>query len=214
MDLILVHLRISSFFSPRHAQVAFGPAFLLCWRLFPAQDPWAPYYAAAIPFAITAKFAAVGLAVIRDPLTVAMLARRGHREEILLGPLHYGVAFVLTTLIFWRQPLVALLPPLFNLCVGDAAAALVGQRYGRHHWPRSSKTIEGSLSFVISSWLCSAAVLFLVQGPSSLGDGVNLRLIALAVVGALTELLAPSDWDNILVWSTSAFGSLLLLNRR
>ncbi len=31
--------------------------------------------------------------------------------------------------------------------VGDAAAALVGRRYGKMHWFKSPKTVEGTLSF-------------------------------------------------------------------
>lgn len=43
------------------------------------------------------------------------------------------------------------------LGIGDALASIVGRRYGRLHWPASSKTIEGSAAFlfsvVFSAWI-------------------------------------------------------------
>jgi len=49
--------------------------------------------------------------------------------------------------------------------VGDAAAALVGRRFGRHRWPGSRRTVEGSLAFFgaalltafFSPFLCGTA---------------------------------------------------------
>lgn len=46
------------------------------------------------------------------------------------------------------------------LGIGDALASIVGRRYGRLHWPASSKTIEGSAAFlfsvVLSAWILRA----------------------------------------------------------
>lgn len=42
---------------------------------------------------------------------------------------------------------------VLTLGVGDALASIVGRRYGRLRWPRSSKTIEGSLAFVLSIYV-------------------------------------------------------------
>lgn len=41
------------------------------------------------------------------------------------------------------------------LGIGDALASVVGKRYGRLHWPKSSKTIEGSLAFLVSVTLAA-----------------------------------------------------------
>lgn len=43
------------------------------------------------------------------------------------------------------------------LGVGDALASIIGRRYGKVHWPGSSKTVEGSAAFcvsiIFSAWL-------------------------------------------------------------
>ena len=43
---------------------------------------------------------------------------------------------------------------LLSLGVFDTAACILGSRFGRHHWPHSRKTIEGSLGGFIATWLC------------------------------------------------------------
>lgn len=44
---------------------------------------------------------------------------------------------------------------VLTLGVGDALASIVGRRYGRSRWPGSSKTLEGSLAFVLSIFATS-----------------------------------------------------------
>lgn len=47
------------------------------------------------------------------------------------------------------------------LGIGDALASVVGRRYGKVHWPRSSKTIEGSAAFmssvILAAWVLRLA---------------------------------------------------------
>ncbi|TPX35097.1 hypothetical protein SmJEL517_g02479 [Synchytrium microbalum] len=40
------------------------------------------------------------------------------------------------------------------LGVGDSLAAIIGQRHGRHRWPHSRKTVEGTAVFIVSVFLC------------------------------------------------------------
>lgn len=44
---------------------------------------------------------------------------------------------------------------VLTLGVGDALASIVGRRYGKSRWPASSKTLEGSLSFMTSIFIAS-----------------------------------------------------------
>lgn len=43
-----------------------------------------------------------------------------------------------------------LLSGIITLGVGDTAASVVGTLYGRHHWPRTRKTIEGTFGAVVA----------------------------------------------------------------
>jgi dolichol kinase len=54
-----------------------------------------------------------------------------------------------TTTIFRLLPHVGILV----LGVGDAAGAVVGVYWGRHHWPQSRRTMEGSLAMFVTMYL-------------------------------------------------------------
>ena len=83
--------------------------------------------------------------------------------------------------------------------VADGAAAVVGQRWGRKFWGKSSKTLEGSLAFLI------AALVVVVVFP-----GINLWIGAAASVCAcLAELLPGPFNDNLRVPLISACVVLL-----
>jgi len=72
--------------------------------------------------------------------------------------------------------------------VGDAAAAVVGRRFGRHRWPGSRRTIEGSLAFF------GAALLTALFFPIPLLHGVLAALLATAL-----EVLPLPLNDNLRV---------------
>lgn len=42
---------------------------------------------------------------------------------------------------------------LLSLGVFDTTACILGNRFGKHHWPRCRKTLEGSLGGFIAAWL-------------------------------------------------------------
>ncbi|KDN39447.1 hypothetical protein K437DRAFT_239479 [Tilletiaria anomala UBC 951] len=52
------------------------------------------------------------------------------------------------------------------LGVGDALASVIGRRYGRLHWPFSSKTVEGSAAFISSIYFCGLALQRLAPSDS------------------------------------------------
>ncbi|PWN19007.1 hypothetical protein BCV69DRAFT_288207 [Microstroma glucosiphilum] len=82
------------------------------------------------------------------------------------------------------------------LGIGDALASIVGRRYGRLHWPASSKTIEGSAAFlssvVFSAWFLRVigwcqdfsllrytgvvSILCLIEGVSEQNDNLILPI--------------------------------------
>jgi len=103
-----------------------GPIFVLCWLLFP-DTLTSRFLAALIPLAITAQFALVGLGVVKDQAAVDAMSRTGQREEILRGPLFYGIVFVVLTLVYWRDSLIGIVA-LMLLCGGDGLADIVGKR--------------------------------------------------------------------------------------
>lgn len=152
-----------------------------------------------MPLTLTVKFAAIGLGLLKDERAVATMSRSGDCRELLRGPLLYGIVFVAATVLAFRELVAAV--ALISLCFGDAAAEIVGRRYGstaKLPWsPR--KSYAGSAGFVLvsSAAMIAFAVLFVQWGFAT---DVPLQPILLAsAVGALVESLPMLEVDNILV---------------
>ncbi len=88
----------------------------------------------------------------------------------------------------WLFPLDVAVPVLCAALIADAAAALVGRRFGRHAWGTHGRTVEGSAAFVVS-----AAVVLAGFGTAALPLG------GAALVGAMLEALPLPLNDNIVV---------------
>lgn len=73
--------------------------------------------------------------------------------------------------------------------VADAAAALAGRRLGRHRWPGTEHTVEGSIAFAVT-----ATIALGILG----GFPIGIMLLA-ALVGAVVEIFPRPFNDNIQV---------------
>ena len=128
-----------------------GPVFLLCWPLYNSSNLISGVLAALAPLSITLVFTLIGLGYIKDETTVNSMSRSGRRQELLKGPLAYGLSISLLTIFFWRD-LTALIP-IICLCGGDGFADIIGRRFGKGNtipWsPR--KSFAGSSGFIFGS---------------------------------------------------------------
>lgn len=118
-------------------------------------------------------------------------------ERTTLGELYFPIAIAL---LFWlsrgQDPLLFVIPVLM-LTFGDATSALVGKRYGMTPYEGASKSLEGSIAFLVVAFLCVHVPLLLW---SSLGRAESL-LIA-ATLALLVMLLEGSAWrglDNLFI---------------
>lgn len=81
--------------------------------------------------------------------------------------------------------------------LGDAAAALVGRKFGKRRWPLSHKTIEGSIAFFIIGAACLTLFnflpwyfVFLVSGlamllevmPIPINDNVHVPILTACAI--------------------------------
>jgi len=119
------------------------------------------------------------------------LMRRAEQPPVGSGIVLNGATWVLLSavllLVVFPARVGALALALFM--VADAAAALVGRRYGRTSWRISTRTLEGSAAFV-GVGLCLVAVMPTLSFAA--GAGV-------VGVGALTEALPRPFNDNLRV---------------
>ncbi len=209
--LALAWLRINDFsahkgwiggpLSRKIIHIGTGPLFVITWLLF-GPGPEARFLAALIPFAITVQFALVGLGVIRDPAAVAAMSRTGERREILRGPLYYGLAFVVLTLIFWKESPLGIIA-LMLLCGGDGLADVIGKRVPSRCLPWSpGKSLAGSLAMFLGGWGLSAAVLGVYTAAGLFGGHLGPflpGLFLIALLATLVESLPVRDLDNLTV---------------
>lgn len=110
------------------------------------------------------------------------------------------------TLLTLLVPIRIAVPVLTMTMLSDAAAALVGRRFGRHSWGTLSKTVEGSGAFVGTGLVVILSFPSLAPGPA----------IASVVVAAIVEALPIPVNDNIRVPLAAAAvlmtGNALLYN--
>lgn len=117
-----------------------------------------------------------------------------------------GATWVLVTatLLVALFPVSIAVPAFAMFMVSDAAAALIGRRYGRIHWGQSSRTVEGSVAFLVAGTgvmslfptvpfgigvVCAAAGSGAEAMPRPLNDNVRVPLVTAAVLTALEVLL-------------------------
>ncbi len=117
-----------------------------------------------------------------------------------IGTTYFLVGALLAYLLFSRDVAVA---ALFFAAIGDAAAAAIGERYGRTRV--GGKSIEGTAAFFASSLLVGAILV---------GAGLHLTWPAVAAgaaVAALAELSPLPINDNLAIPVVSGLAMTLLL---
>jgi phytol kinase len=181
-----------------------GPLFLLCWPLF-STATYARYCAVLVPFLITLQFIAVGVGWLKDPAAVQAMTRHGNPREMLRGPLYYGLAFTLCTIVFWRSSPVGIMA-LMALCGGDGLADIIGRRFGVHKlplnpdksWAGSAAMYVGSFSFAGGMLLWFSHLNLLTLMPNA---WIHVAIITLVVT--LVEALPLREVDNLTLTATA-----------
>ena len=178
-----------------------GLIFILCWLLFP-DKPYSRFLAALVPLIITIQFLLIGSGVIKDQAAVDSMSRTGVRQEILKGPLYYGIVFILVTILFWKDNPIGLIS-LILLCAGDGLAEIVGIQIDSKRLPWSNrKTVIGSLSMLIASILLGILYLYIFSSVGEFSHDVKYyfpSLVTIAFAGTIIESLTKSDLDNLTV---------------
>lgn len=203
---------IPSGISRKIIHIGTGPIFVLCWLFF-SDSRFAPFLAAIIPLGITLQFALVGFGLLRDSSSVEAMSRTGNRREILRGPLYYGMAFVLLTILFWRHSPTGIVA-LMCLCGGDGMADLIGRRIKSRKLPWSSeKSLVGSLTMMIGGFVFSILILWVFIANGYFPGPITTYLLPIgliAIVTTLVESLPFKDIDNITVPAVAVLLGILL----
>jgi phytol kinase len=130
----------------------------------------------------------------------------GAKDE--LGTVYFPISFAILIPLLWSQPAL-LVVSLMPLTWGDAFAAIIGSRFGRHKFTIFDKTrsIEGSITMFVFSFAASFIALLVFVTP--LATALPLAL-GIALVAALVEAVSPLGIDNLTVPLATAAVLVLL----
>ncbi len=127
-----------------------------------------------------------------------------------LGTFFYAVSIGTLVALFWpvsMQEYAAI--GILTMALGDGFAALVGQNFGRHPYTilGSKKSVEGSLTMVLVSFLVTGFILLFVTENS-----LSIWLVALivAILATLLEMVSKLGVDNLTVPIGSAAAAFYL----
>jgi phytol kinase len=205
MDFFAHRGWIESRLSRKLIHIGTGPIYVLCWLMF-KDTPDARWLAALVPLMIVVQFALVGLGIMKDKAAVDAMSRTGNPREILRGPLYYGIAFVILTLVFWKESPIGI-TALMMMCGGDGLADIVGRRIAspKLSWS-GEKSVAGSLSVFFGGWGLTAIILFIYVSLGIFSGPFSRYLIPIALValaGTVIESLPQKDVDNITLTVTA-----------
>ena len=205
MDFFAHRGWIESRLSRKIIHIGTGPIFVLCWLLFDNGSA-GRWLAALVPFAITVQFALIGLGVIKDEASVKSMSRTGDPKELLRGPLFYGIAFVVLTLVFWKDSPIGIVA-LMLMCGGDGIADVVGRGIKSAKLPWSpQKSVAGSLAVLFGGWALALLVVAVYVSVGVFAGALSAYLLPLAVIafgGMLVESLPFREIDNLTVTLTA-----------
>jgi phytol kinase len=167
--------------------------------------PW--LFDSAWPVLVLGALSLVGMAAMRliKVLSDSVGMVVGSVGRFSLGEIYFPVAIAVQWLLYLyatapSEYLVLLYCiPLLLLTLADAAAALVGVKYGSQKYETSDgmKSAEGSLAFFLCAFLCVHVPLLL---GSNTGGAETLAIaLLLALVAMLFEAIAWAGLDNLIL---------------
>jgi len=135
------------------------------------------------------------------------ITEEGHH----LGLVFYAVSYTFLALFFASKAYI-IAAGILPMAYGDAAASIVGERYGRRRYKLvADKSLEGSAAmFFVSFFSFTVSLLFFsVLYSFSIFDKI-IPALAAATVAALVEGFSPRGFDNLTVPAFSALTFILL----
>jgi dolichol kinase len=169
------------------------------------------------PFFVAAPFILLTFLVSPASPLKAVITKMSGLANVTIGGHSYGLVFyaisyTVLAFIFSSQPYI-LAAGIIPLAYGDAAASLVGQKFGRHTYNVfGTKSIEGSVAmfFVCFAGL-SASFLFFSNFTTLSTYPFFLSALAVAALASLLEAITPKGLDNLIVPLCSAVLFFVLL---
>ncbi|MGF3522601.1 MAG: diacylglycerol/polyprenol kinase family protein [Candidatus Bathyarchaeia archaeon] len=135
------------------------------------------------------------------------ITEKGHH----LGLVYYAVSYTLLAFFFASKPYI-IAAGVLPMAYGDAAAALIGEKYGKTQYHVfAKKSLEGSAAMLLASFLSVEVSLLFFSTLYALPLlPLTAAALAAALVATAAEALSPLGFDNITVPLLGASVFLLL----
>jgi phytol kinase len=138
-----------------------------------------------------------------------------HEDKSNLGTVYFPLAFAIIILLTFDVSKAMMVAALMPLTWGDAFAAIIGKRWGRHKYTiaGATRSIEGSVAMFAFSFV-SVMLVFLLMEPLRGADVLWAIVFALVTAAAstLAEAVSVRGLDNLLVPAASLLSLWLLTN--
>lgn len=128
------------------------------------------------------------------------------------GLVFYAISYTILAAFFSNQPWI-IAAGIIPLAYGDAAASIVGLKWGKHQFNIcAKKSVEGSIAMFIVCFfgLLISLPFFAYLYPISIINFITASLCA-SVIATLLEAFTPRGLDNIAVPLLSALTFLLIM---
>jgi phytol kinase len=197
-----------------------GPLFALCWPLYPSN---CALLAASVPLLASIQFALVGTGVLPDFIGLTRGATRsGRREELLQGPLLYGIVHSAIAATNFCRP--GALLAIAALCGGDGLAEVVGKGVTSPalFW-NERKTTAGSMACFCGSIVFGLALLGHFSSVGALQSYSNSTstagflnhvnvpaILACALIGTAVESMPLGKLESVGVDNITVPAAVLL----
>lgn len=159
------------------------------------QDKW-------LAIVTPAAFVIINALSYRFGLFLAMESR----DRSNLGTIYFPLAFIALILLFWGNLKPLFVAALMPMTWGDAFAAVIGRRFGRHRFTLfgATRSLEGSLAMFAFSFAGVWIALQAFSGGGSMAGLAWLPALATALLATAAEAVSPFGLDNLLVPAVSA----------
>jgi phytol kinase len=146
-------------------------------------------------------------------------------EKSTPGTVYFAFSITLLFLLFWRTDALIdrvqiAVAAVMAMTLGDAFAAIIGQKWGRGRYTimKATRTLTGSLAMLIFSFIGIFISLYFIPGSTLSPNSAVLSIqtiLAYSTIAALSatlfEALSPSGTDNLTVPLLTGFILFLLI---
>jgi len=134
------------------------------------------------------------------------LTEEGHQW----GLVFYAISYTCLAFVFPQKAHV-IAAGILPMAYGDAAASIIGEKYGRHKYRLvAQKSVEGSLAmFLVSLASLAAGMIFFSWFYGFSYFSKMAAVVSAATVAAFVEAFSPMGFDNLAVPAFSVLTFLL-----